>query len=186
MLIVMGLSAPDFASRIDLAVSNRTSLWLAREPTLQPNVARLLGKERRRKTAALQATIPEGKKILAVTMAPTHFDLSRNPVDSLFMAALSSPWWGDIYWATPTEIRALLTARGIDYVIWQRSGDYVVPMDVVAQGASHPLRILSQQFRNYISFDRAFASLTLGPTVYRDAEFTVFKVQPDYAGKETR
>lgn len=181
--IVIGLTFGDLVGRLRLALTSQTALLLASDTDLHSNVTNLLSPGYRQKIRAVQSKIPPGKKILAAIITPTHLDLERNPSDAMFIAALSSPWWGELAGMRPEEMRALLHERGIEYVIWQRTGDWVTLPETAAESVDHPLAVFGRQSRNYLAIYRAFDTLTMGPLVHASDEFLAFKVDPSYAGQ---
>jgi hypothetical protein len=181
VVIMIGLNTRDMVRRVRLAIDQRTTMVIARDTDFHAKVIRLFDLDQESKIRALQDRVPPGKSILAVVITPIHFDLRRNPVYALFMAAMTSPWWGDLGTATSEQVRALLHKHGIEYVIWQYSGDWVIPVERVEVGVEHPL--LGRQNRNFLALYRAFESLTMGRVVYANDEFLVFRVEPDFVGR---
>lgn len=177
------LVAPDFKERVEFAVGQRTSTQLARLADFHAGASRLVSPEHHDRIRALQERIPPGSSILAAIITPTHLDFERNPVFPHFQAALSTPWWGDISATTPAQLRRILADRGIDYVIWQHGGAWTYSEQDVVDQTTTRAWVISTAARNSLQLLRAVKGQKLGPTVYRDAEYTISQVVPDYDGE---
>jgi hypothetical protein len=177
--IVITLTAEDLVWRLNSAVHGRTDPREARR-----DVADLLSADYKQRIRAIQNKIPPGKKILAAIITPTQLDLERNPTDALFMAGLSSPWWGELAGDRPEEVRALLLKRGIEYVIWQPTGAWVVPPETAALDVDHRRAVFRRSSRNYLAIYRAFEGHKMGPLVHK-GDLLAFKLEADlnYAGQ---
>jgi signal transduction histidine kinase len=174
MLAIAVVMAGDFKERLRLATEQHTSL------RIQTNVSPLLLPGHRDKMLALQARIPPGSTILAAVITPSQLDEKRNSIIPVFYAAFSTPWWGDLSSANSDDMRRILARRGIDYVIWQHAGEWVLSEQAMLENATNRIWVIGGAARNYLPLYFAVKRGKVGPIVYRDAEYILSRVVESY------
>jgi hypothetical protein len=187
--VFLALNAPAFGQRATLAWTHRSTFQFGSIPSMAAETTAALSSERRQQILAVQAAVPAGKSILAVTLTPTDFDLGRNQIVGMYVAGLANPWLPDLTEDTPSQLSAYLKGLGFDYLIWQRSGDYLLKLDRVKadmdrvkadmEGAGH-IAIYVKSIGGFLAFYNAADELALGPVVQSSPGYVVFQLDPDF------
>ena len=113
---------------------------------------------------------------MAAVITPTQLDEKRNSIIPVFYAAFSTPWWGDLSSANSDDMRRILARRGIDYVIWQHAGEWVLSEQAMLENATNRIWVIGGATRNYLPLYFAVKRGKVGPIVYRDAEYILSRV----------
>jgi hypothetical protein len=186
--LFLALNAPYIGERFELAWVHHTASLLGKTPLIIDETGESLSPERDRQIKAVQAHVPAGAAILAVTLMPADFDLRRNPISGMYLAGLESPWLKEMGDYGPQKISTYLKQMGIDYLIWQRAGAYLLSFDRVKSAREEALKnkiaMNIKSTSGFLAFYNAANALALGPVVYSDASYVVFQLDPSF--KQTR
>jgi hypothetical protein len=181
---VIALNLPYVAERIALARRHHTASHFGNTDSLRETVAHLQTQQTRQAVRAVQEHVPAGKKLLAIMLMPTALDLARNPVSGLYLAGLGVPWLRDLGQATPQQIAAYLKALGIEYLIWQRGGDYLMTSAQVKAALDikkeNQVAMDRKAVSGFLSFHKAVESFGIGPVLYYDSYYIVFSINSGF------
>ena len=186
--VFLALNAASMRQRVGLAWTDRSASLFANSRSIAAATTGALSPDRRQQILSTQAEIPAGKSILAVTMMPADFDLRRNPISSMYVAGLGNPWLPDLGEATPPQISAFLTSLGFEYLIWQRSGDYLLSLEQVRSAREEAIRrhiaMDIKSTGSFLAFYNAASELALGPVLRSTSSYVVFRLDPTF--RQTR
>jgi hypothetical protein len=172
--------ARSLASRIDRAWTAHTALLFGKEPSFRASLANQFSSETAARVRGIQDHVPPGKKMLAAIIMPTDLNFERNPGYAMFLASLASPWFGELGGMTPADVRDYLMKLGVEYVLWQRSGEWVLSaQQMEEQRARSPNAMFWRTAVNFLAVYRAL-DLGMGPILYRSGDFEVIKLESSY------
>jgi hypothetical protein len=180
-ILVILMNASSIAERTRLAWRDHTASILA-APALAKAVRQSLSADRKSAVRSLQEKVPPGAKILSAILDPTYLDFRRNPGYSMYLAGLGNPWIGDLWEMSPSQLSAHLKTLGIEYLLWQRKGAYLLSkpqVEAIADKYNYN-SFIARSARNFATFFKAVDSFELGPLVYSDASYLVFKLDPTF------
>jgi hypothetical protein len=178
-------NAYSLISRVGVAWTGNTALLFGREASFRAGIGDMFTATTMEKVRAAQSYIPPGKKMLASIAMPTDLDFGRNPGYAMFMASLVSPWFGDLGGMTPAEVRDYLMTFGIEYILWQDSGAWIIPAKRIEEVYTRsPYAMIRKTATNFLAIYHAL-NAGMGPTTFRNANFQVVRLDPSYSPTRT-
>jgi hypothetical protein len=99
----------------------------------------------------------------------------------MYFAGLGNAWIGDLWDMSPKQLSAHLKTLGIEYLLWQRQGAYLLSKQQVESYADSDNSFIATSARNFLTFFKAVDSRELGPIVYADAAYLVFRLDPTFS-----
>ena len=179
-IVVILMNASSIAERTRLAWRNHTASILA-APAIAEAVHQSLSADRKSAVHSLQESVPPGARILSAILDPTYLDFRRNPGYSMYVAGLGNAWIGELWDMSPRQLSAHLKTLGIEYLLWQRQGAYLLSKQQVESYVDSDTSFFATSARNFSTFFNAVDSLELGPIVYADAAYVVFRLDPTFS-----
>jgi hypothetical protein len=179
--LVILLNIPSVAERIQLARNYHTASIFGGS-SIADVVRKSLSEDRKTVIHSLQGKLPSDRKILAAILEPFFLDFGRNPGYSMSLSGLGNPWIGALGNMSPQQLSAYLSSLGIEYLIWQRQGPHVISKEWLQTFSKEHTDIgfLATQAQNFLAFCKAVDALELGPMVYSDATYIIFKLDPAF------